>query len=284
MRILVSRTFLYFILVKILLVASVAAWWIIANPSHNRNWSPEYALLPQISWQSTSTAQVANIRDWHFADTSFPTERPYINETFDLNTLVKTWFFIEPFSSWSGVGHTFFSFEFADGRSVVISVEARKEIGEEYSGFSSLFPTYEYMYVWATERDMLTNTVFFAEDDAYRYPLTIPIEDQKELLRALIQSTDALAKQPRFYHLFGANCTNILARHANLAHPGSVPLHYSWFLTGYSDSYLYSLGYIPNDIPFAELEQQALLTPKIRAAIAANTGSSTPAFVAYIRK
>jgi hypothetical protein len=284
MRSVVSRIFSYICIVKILLVAFVAAWWFIAEPSHNRNWSPEYALLPHIQWQSTSTVHIANIRDWYFTNTSIPTEQTYRNETIDLNTLKKTWFFIEPFSTWSGIGHTFFSFEFTDGRSIILSVEARKEVGEEYSGFRSLFPTYEYMYVLTTERDMLTNTVYFAEDDVYRYPLTIPLEDQKELLRVLLESTAALVDEPRYYHLFGANCTNILARHANRAHPESVPLHYSWFLTGYADSYLYDLGYIPHDIPFAEMERQALLTPLIRSAIAAGTGSSSPAFSSYIRQ
>lgn len=279
-----GRLLIYAGILKILIFVIMSSWWLLAEPSHNRNWSPEYTRLPKVTWHSSSTLHVANVRDWLFTDTSFPTKQNYVDETFDLNTIVKTWFFIEPFSSWSAVGHTFFSFEFADGRSIIVSVEARKELNEEYSGIRSLFPTYEYMYVWTTERDMLTNTVFFAKDNIYRYPLTISLESQKELFRALAQGTAELYEQPRFYHLLGANCTNILARHANYVQPDAIPFHYSWFLTGYADTYLYKLGYIPHDLPFTEIERQAFFTPTIRSAIATGAGANSTTFSAVIRR
>lgn len=257
-----------FILLRLIagLAVIVAIWWLVSTPSHERNWRADYAKLPTVEWAKSSTARISNVRDWLFTTSAYPLDQPYIDKTVDIDTLSKTWFMVEPFSEWDMVGHTFFLFEFSDGTTIVSSIEARREVGEEYSILKGLLPYFEYMIVWTTERDMFTNTTYFANDNLYRYPLTISLESQKKLLTLLLERTHELETRPRFYNLLSANCTNLLATEANKIKPGSIPYHYSWILTGYADSYLHSLGFIPNDIPFDRLEEQSLITPHIRKA------------------
>lgn len=262
----------------LLVIVIVAIWWLVAKPSHDRIWRPDYAKLPTVEWTSTSTAKISNVRDWVFTDTTFPTDQNYTSKNINIEKLKKTWFLVEPFSKWSAVGHTFFTFEFEDGSTVVASIEARREVGEEYSILKGLLPFFEYMYVWTTERDMYTNTTIFAGDKLYKYPLTISLPSQKNLLQRLLTRTHELETNPRFYNLLTSNCTNLLAQEANKVKPGSVPYHYSWILTGYADSYLYSLGFIPNDVPFAELEEKSLITPLIRKAVLINDTATEKRF------
>lgn len=267
----------------LLIAGGIAIWWLLASPSHNRDWRLDYAKLPTVTWTGTSTATVGNVRDWVFIEPAFPEDRPYIHKNIDIERLKQTYFMVEPFSTWSAVGHTFFVFEFDDGSTVVSSIEARRESDEEYSIIRGLLPYFEYMFVWTTERDMFTNTVIFAGDKLYRYPLTISLESQKHLLRELLARTHELESRPRFYNLLTANCTNILAREANSIKPDSVPFHYSWILTGYADTYLHSLGFIQNDIPFDELEQKSLITPLIKKAILIDDTATEKRFTDAVR-
>lgn len=248
-------------------IFTVLLWWFLATPSHNREWREDYAKLPNVTWASDSMATVENVRDWVFTSPTYPEDKTYISKKIRIEDLEQAYFMVEPFSEWSFVGHTFFLFKFKDGSTVVASIEARREKGEEYSIIKGLLPYFEYMYVWTTERDMFTNTTFFANDNLYQYPLTISLESQKHLLKRLLERTEKLSEEPRFYNLLTANCTNLLAREANAIRPGSVPFHYSWILAGYADTYLHSLGFIPNDELFEVIEAKALITPFIQDAV-----------------
>ena len=53
------------------------------------------------------------------------------------------YYIVEPFGDWEGAAHTFFSFEFEDNQFVSISVEIRKEQGEDFSALKGLFKQYE---------------------------------------------------------------------------------------------------------------------------------------------
>src|SRR6185295_17841451 len=60
-------------------------------------------------------------------------------------------------SYWMGdaIAHTFVSFGFAGDRYVAISIETRKERGEEYSTLAGFFKQYELVYVVGDERDLI---------------------------------------------------------------------------------------------------------------------------------
>jgi hypothetical protein len=173
----------------------------------------------------------------------------------------RAWFLIEPFGGYEGIGHTFLSFEFEDGITLVFSVQARQERGEAYSAFRGLLNMYELAYQWGTERDFIARRLLYLDHELRMYPLEIDAADTERLLRSLLEETDALAAEPRFYNTLTANCTNMLAHIVNKHYPGKLPYDLAWNLTGYADLYLMDEGLISMEGSKEEARARASLTP-----------------------
>lgn len=247
------------------------ASWHLLIPSHEREWAGGYRELPVVR-DTENGVRIERLRNWSYDETGQATNEEWIDVELNPEDLVQVWFAVEPFSSFEGVAHTMLSFEFADGNAYVYSVEARREVGEEYQPFTAaVYPSYEYIGIWATERDMFVNSYFVADDDIYLYPLELSTSSRQAVLTAVLDVSRSLEAEPRWYNTLWANCTNVLARSINAHSPGSLPLHYAWYLPGYSEEYLHKLGYIDADAPLSDTKMAAYATERIIAAQAAET-------------
>jgi Domain of unknown function (DUF4105) len=110
--------------------AAVLAWWLTLAPSNDRDWQPDVARLPTATIDG-SLLTVHNVRDFSYRGEQTFTES-WETRTYDLDTLVGFDMFI---AFWGPTlyGHTIASWEFSDGRYLAVSIETRKEKGEEYS-------------------------------------------------------------------------------------------------------------------------------------------------------
>ncbi|MEX5728120.1 hypothetical protein Ga0609869_001473 [Rhodovulum iodosum] len=262
------------------LAVAIAGVWLLSQPRNDRDWRADYARQPQVA-RGADAPVLRNIRNWSYAPDGTPTATPWIERALDPGALRQAWFVVEPFGPSPAIAHTMFAFEFEDGAVFVASIEARREVGESYSAVkAALLPIYEYIVVWTTERDMYANSEFVTGDQLFLYRLDIPLAHQRAILGAMIDRTEALQTQPRWYNTLFANCSNLLARVVNGLQAGAVPLHYSWILTGYADSYLHRLGYIGLGEGFATTERRAHISPLIPRAY----GQTDPAaFSARLR-
>lgn len=257
------------LLFMFLCCAGLLAIWIFSVPSNDRDWQDEVRRLVTVLPAQGDAVTLRDIRNWSYAPDGSTTQEVWIDRVLRISDLKQAWFVVEPFWGNPAIAHTMFAFEFADGTAYVVSIEARKEVGERYRPLrATLLPTYEYMLVWATERDMYANSEFVTENSLYLYRLAIPLGQQQALLRAMTGKTAELAEHPRWYNTVFANCTNVLARVVNDLQPGTVPFDISWVLPGYSDSFLHRLGYFGPDQDFEALERAAYLSPFIRPAYA----------------
>lgn len=223
----------------------IALSWLLVPPSHDRQWREDYARLPQIS-QTATTTSISNVRDWSYATSGEPIMQTWRSMTVDINALERTYFILEPFYDHEAIAHTMLAFSFSDDTpTLVASIEARREVGETYRPLQAmLIPTYEYLYVWSTERDAYANSTFATGDELYRYPLELPLAVQRTLLSDLMTETASIAANPRWYNTLTANCTNELARVARSRYGARMPVDIAWYLPGYSVAYLTKLGYI----------------------------------------
>lgn len=245
------------VLLAILAIFIVYTYFI-KKPSNDRNWEVGFEILPKIEIDG-SKVTVENVRDWRYKDKDI-TSKKYINETYDASRIKQTWFLVEPFAKWDGIAHTFFLFEFDDGKSVSVSVESRREKGEDFSAFMGLFNNFELIYLWGSEEDLIGRRLIVEQSKVYKYPLTIPKSWQSNLFVELAKETEELYDHPRFYNTLINNCTNILAKSANRIKKNVVPLHISWAFPGYSDDLLYKLKFIPTDKSLEELKKESLIT------------------------
>src|SRR5690606_32796603 len=167
----------------------VAADVLPRRPSHERTWVPEQARLPIVRMDGEQV-RIRNIRDFRHS-ASGPPEVRWIEATYDLCSVERVWFALSPFAPRvKGIAHPFLSFEFADGRTLALSVEARKEVGESYSPLRGLARRYETMIVIGTEEDLLPLRVIAWDDPLYLFPVRITGEARYILRRLLVRAQE----------------------------------------------------------------------------------------------
>ena len=244
--------------VLVLLVGGLWLNWQLRTPSHDRDWQPLYATLTEVEKQG-ETYRLSNIRNWAYGAEK-TTEPAWIGATLDPAKLRNVYFIVEPFGDMAAIAHTMLAFEFEGGAGYVASVEARRTKGQAYGGLKAgILPLHEYMFVWATERDMYANSTFYTDDPLYVYRLNLDDAAKRAVLVAMLDETAALMDRPKFYNTFFSNCTNVLARAVNKVSPGAIPWNWSWHLPGYAAKYLHDRGLI--DAPDGFEALKAHITP-----------------------
>jgi hypothetical protein len=240
------------------------------TPRADRNWVRELSRAPSFENVGEGRWLLHDLRAFEYKGDGAPQEA-WRDTAIDEADLAEIWFFVEPFEGFSGAAHTLVSFVFAGetNETIAMSVEARKEQGEVYSGVNGLFNKFELIYQWATEKDLLTRIAVELDHEIYAYRLNVTEAQAREILVHFIERTNELAERPRFYNTFTSNCTNELAKAAKSAFPQALPWHYSHILTGYSAERLHDLGFLGDKAaPFEELKTQAAARGAIRAAAA----------------
>ncbi len=211
------------ILFAVVIVATVALAVSLSfsHPSNDRRWAPEHAVLPHADIRGDSV-RIHNVRNFSYASATDFAPR-YEERAYDLSTIESVWFNVTPFSrNWRGPAHTFVSFGFADSQFVSISVEARREPGEQYAVLTGLFERFELIYVIGDERDLIGSRTAFADHDVYVYPVRAPRDKIRELFVEMLERTNGLRTHPEFYNTVTNNCTSNVVAHVNSVAPGKV--------------------------------------------------------------
>ena len=226
-----------------------------ATPRLDRDWVDNLERMPDIEIEAEGFA-MSPVRDWTY-DATNDVARDEAAFAADFGELRNVWFVIEPHPGLEMMAHTLVLFEFADDRMVGLTIEARKEEGESYSAFWGTFNAFELAYIWATPKDLLTRRAVYLDHDILVYPLALSDEQELEFLSRLLRKTQTISTKARWYNTLFSNCTNELAKTADL------DWHHAFVMTGYSAERLFELGLIPGE-DFAATKARALMTDEIR--------------------
>lgn len=247
------------------LLAAVAAWWTTLEPSNDRAWQPEVALLSHADIDGERVT-VHNIRDFDYrTETDFDTR--YYDKTFDLDKLSS----IDLVTAyWAGphIAHVIISFGFEGGDYLAVSIEARKERDEAYSSIAGFFRRYELYYVVADERDVIRLRTNFRRDppeDVYLYRLQGRMDNARRLFLQYMRKLNELKEQPEFYNSLTSNCTNNIWVHT-AGNPDRLPYSWQILLSGHLAEYLYEQGRFDTSLPFDELRRRSRINDRARAA------------------
>lgn len=220
------------------------------TPSLNRSWDEDVSVLAGIDISLDETVTLTRIRDWQYAVNSI-TAKSYFDASFDPNDIVAMWMYEQQLDRTGLIAHTFIVFEFDESygraRYLGLSIETRREQGEEYSIVGGALRSFEITHIWATENDLVRRRVQFLDYPLTRYRLEIPAAYRSQIFLKFVEETQSLASKPRWYNTVSNNCTSSLIRYVNESEPGAIPLHYSYTLTGKVDEYLEELGYKESD-------------------------------------
>lgn len=243
---------------------------IIRTPSNDRAWSEDQTILPYAEFDG-DTIHIKNIRNFEYLsrDEYIPA---YYDKTVDINDLVSVDYIVEPLAS-VAAAHTLLSFGFIDGSRVAISVEIRKEEGEEFSPTKGVFEEYELMYVIVDERDALVLRAVHRDNPVYVYPTLAQQADIQKLFISMLQRATALTSTPEFYNTLTNTCATNIADHINEITPGKISWDYRLLLPKDSDVLAYELGFIDNSVALEDLRATYLLSEQIKEHVSAENFS-----------
>jgi len=263
-------------LASIAAIALLGAASCITGPARaDRDWDPYLARAAQVTLDAESFS-VTPVSNWSYAEQG-PTSEIYIEAAYELDALREVWFVLEPQPGSRLAAHTLLLFEFEGDRLLGLTIEARRERNEDYSPLRGVFNAFELAYVWGAARDFLTRRAVMLDHDVYVYPVDITQEQKRNLLVRLLERTDALARQPRYYNTITSNCTNELAKAAGFQWAPA------YILTGRSDEYLFRRGIIPG-ASFAEAHARSDVTEFIQDLNRAPPATFDAAFLAELRR
>ncbi len=246
--------------------AAIIAMMIFAliHPANDRDWAPEHARLSWAEFEG-DLVRIHEVRDYRQGPDDSVT-RDYDDRTYDLRELDTMWYVLSVFDGegWRGPAHGMFSFGFANGDFVVISVEARKEVGETYSWWQGLFKKYELIYVVGDERDLVLTRAVHRPDVVYMFPVAATPEKIRDLFVSMLAKANELCKKPEFYNTLTDNCTSRLRDHVNAIAPDRIPSSWKIALPGYSDELMKSLGLLGGELSLAEARERFMINELAR--------------------
>jgi len=240
----------------------VAVGWLFIQPSHDRPWRPEVAVMPRAIIDG-DRVRFTGYRNFEYRTRHDFTPR-YEEREVQISHLVGVDFFV---SYWKigPVSHTFVSFIFDNAPPVTISIETRPEVGEGFDPLASLFKQFELIYLVGDERDIVRVRTDHRNEDVFLYRLNAPPEDARRLFKVYLQRINELADRPEFYHLLSNSCTINIVRYANAAgRAGGYDFRH--FLNGFIDAYLYDSGRLNSTLPFDEMRQRSWINDEARNA------------------
>lgn len=242
----------------------VLAWWFSLQPSNDRDWQPDVAVLSTATVNSNQIT-IHNIRNIKYRTETDYTPR-YYDKTYDLNNLESVDLICVYWGS-DAIAHVMVSFGFGTNDYVCFSIETRKERGEGYSTVKGFFRQYELYYVVADERDVIGLRANYRQppEQVYIFRTRAPRENQRKLFLDYIRSINELAQKPAWYNTLTENCTTGVLLHTRAY---SHRARYNWkiLLSGYTAQYAYEMGGLDTNLPFAELRERGHVNERAKAA------------------
>ena len=240
----------------------VLGLWLAIPPSNEREWQPDVTTLAFADIDGDRVL-IHNVRN-----AEYRSETDYVvrleDWALDLTKLRSLDMFLVYWGS-PLIAHTIMSWGFEGDRYLAISIETRKEKGEQYSALRGFFRQYELVFVVADERDVVRLRTNVRGEDVYVYRLDTPAADARALLLGYLAEINRLRERPEWYNALTDNCTTAIHR---LAHVGARRSWWSWklFLNGRLDELAYDLGAIDRSLPFVALKAKSHINEQARAA------------------
>src|SRR3989338_551769 len=198
------------------------------RPSHDRIWEPGHEALPHINIED-GLVTITNYR--HFKWTgALEATRDYETKSFPISDITGVSVLISHFSDFEGLAHIFLSFELKNDTPVVVSLETRREVGEE--------------------RDLVGVRPDHRDERVYLYPTKATPEQAKALFLRLTEKINLVGAKPQMYNTLLRNCTNEITRAVEEMSELNFPLTWKTILPGHFDEILYEMGIIDTTLPF----------------------------------
>lgn len=250
------------LLIFSLVFLAILVGWLSIKPTNDHPWRPEVAVMPRATING-DTVRFTGVRDFEYRSRDDFTVR-YITREVSISHLTGVDFYV---SYWKKgpVGHTFLSFIFDNAPPLSVSIETRPVVGQGFDPIASLFKQFNLIYVVGEERDIVGVRTNYRGEKVFLYHLNISKQNARKLFLVYIKRINELANQAEFYNLIRSSCTINIIRYANAAgREGGFNIRH--YLNGFIDSYLYTAGWINNNLDFYDLRRRSFINPQAEVA------------------
>lgn len=234
----------------------------LTNPSNNKKWSLGNSKTASIQFNDDQVL-IKNFRDadWQNLDLTIlkNDDGLFKDIEFKLSDIQSLKAVVSHFAPLSEIAHIFILFELKDNTVIGLSVEARKEQGEEYSLSGGLSAKFELIYLLASYRDIV-GIRLMRDEDVYSYPIKATAEEAQSLFKAVAARTNEIEQDPELYHLFLKNCTTEIVKLVNQIADNEFPRITQSFMPGDAGKALYKMDLIDSDASsFNEIQKASLI-------------------------
>lgn len=242
--------------------AIVLMWWLMLQPSNDRDWQPDLAVLAHADING-SQVTMHNIRNCDYrSETDFGIR--HYDKTFDLDTIRTADLYMVYWGS-PNIAHTMMSFGFENGDFVCFSIETRKEKGEGYSAIKGMFRQFELIYIVGDERDLVRlRSNYRKGEDVYLYRLQVQPEQVRTLFMDYVRRVNELWQRPEWYSALTNNCTTSIRTQRAVS--DRAPWDWRMLVNGHGNAMLYERGMFDTSLPLDELSRRCLINERAKAA------------------
>ncbi len=241
----------------IILPAFLITWLFFQQPSHDRDWEVGQEGLPSIIFNEDDVT-INNYRNfvWH---KDGKIDNVYETKSFKLSDLETVDVIISHFDDFEGLAHIFISFGSKTGEHIIMSLETRREKGEEFSPYWGIMRQFEIIYVVGSEEDVIGLRTNVRGERVYLYPTISTPEKTRALFIELANEINNIYKKPKIYNTLTHNCTNEITRRVEKISELDFPATWKSIFPGYFDEILYEMEIIPADKPFLDIKNSYLI-------------------------
>lgn len=246
----------------ILLMGAALAWRGSLRPRSDRVWMEELERMPLVTIEGDSVTieGVRNFR-WH---ESGGYDANWETRTYDLANLRGVELIVEPSSYSDLMAHTMLGFDFGPDGRLVLSIEARKEEGEQYGPVAGALNQYELIYLFLDERDAFGARAVQRGATLIAYPARTRREFLGPFFRKICASANGLRERPEFYHIIYHNCTTRWIRHVDAVNNTPFYLTLDTTVNGRIGRQLYREGVMDTDLSYDEAKERFRIDDRVR--------------------
>ena len=237
-------------------------WYWLLRPSAERDWREDYSILPQIEI-GPSRVLVKSLRNFHWRS-STEYDAKWEDRRYELDDLSSVELMVEPLGDSEWVAHVMLGFGFEGGERLIVSAEARKEVGERYGLLAGAMRQFELMYVFGTEADILDLRAVHDGSRLYAYPIKANKAFIRELFVDFCESANQLREYPRFYATLRRNCATTLLDHIDRVHAENIGGRYETIFPALTGKLLYDLGFMDTLLSFEDAQERFRIDEKAR--------------------
>ena len=204
-----SLFFRWALLGTLLIEVLLTAVFCLINPEERFQhtiWQKPWWYTLEVNRLENGCYELLNVRDFVYrSETDFDAQ--YLNMTVDPEQISSIDAVFSHWDNMEEIAHSMLGLNFADGTTVVISLETRLPEGADQNGIDGLYRRYGLAMLAGTPEDLYGLRVDHRGETLYVYRLDMDRQNMLETVHSLFERAAELQRKPQFYNSLYRNCT-----------------------------------------------------------------------------